>query len=303
MSKSRAWCFTLNNYTEQEEHDVHEFESNYLICGREKGENGTPHLQGYVYFKNARHLGGVRNLLARAHWEIARGSPEQNREYCTKQGDYFESGILPMSQKRKGEVEQDRWKEIWKLAKKGELEEIDADVRIKHYRTLKEINKDFMTKPADLTELDNHWIWGAPGLGKSRSARILYPNAYFKAGNKWWDGYQGEENVIIDDFELDFHVLGHYIKVWADHFSFVAEHKGGASHIRPKRIIITSNYAIESVFAKDQTLVQAILRRFKVCHLTEPLQFEEPNNVIEVEGEVEEEPLDMTVWDMPEFEL
>lgn len=274
--KSRSWCFTLNNYIPEDENVFRELECKYLICGREiSPTTGTKHLQGYVYFKNPRSLQGVREIHPEAHWEKAKGNAEQNREYCTKEGDYFETGLIPMSQKRKGEVEQERWDNAWKKAKSGDIEGIDSDIKFRYYRTCKDIARDYMPKLPDLTELENVWLYGPPGVGKSRSARILYPGAYFKAGNKWWDGYQGEENVIIDDFELDFKCLGHYLKIWADRYSFIAEYKGGSMHIRPKRIIVTSNYSIEEVFAADQTMVGAVKRRFEQRHIQTPLTFEE----------------------------
>lgn len=276
--KSRAWCFTLNNYDEDDENMFRELECKYLVCGREQcPTTGTKHLQGFVYFKNPRSFQGVREIEPQAHWEKAKGTPEQNREYCTKEGNYFETGLIPMSQKRKGEVEQERWDNAWKKAKEGDIEGIDSDIKFRYYRTCKEIARDHMPKVDDLQEMENYWIWGPAGVGKSRSARIRFPGAYFKPGNKWWDGYQGEENVIIDDFELKWgDHLGHFLKIWADRYSFIAEHKGGASHIRPKRIIVTSNYPIESVFAADQMMVEAVLRRFKVEHVVDPLDFTEP---------------------------
>lgn len=84
----RAWCFTLNNWT------VDEFEylktvltegPDKLVIGREVGESGTPHLQGYVRFVNKQTLSGLKKLNARAHWEPAKGTPEQNLKYCTKE--------------------------------------------------------------------------------------------------------------------------------------------------------------------------------------------------------------------------
>mgnify|MGYP000355268781 CR=1 FL=1 len=71
----RGWCFTINNYSDEEERRVHELRCEYLVVGRERGEQETPHLQGFVYFKNARTLRGVRRLVcARGHYELANGA-------------------------------------------------------------------------------------------------------------------------------------------------------------------------------------------------------------------------------------
>ena len=54
------------------------------IIGKEVGESGTPHLQGYIEFKKkCRPLS--LGLTKKIHWEKARGSKEENEEYCSKE--------------------------------------------------------------------------------------------------------------------------------------------------------------------------------------------------------------------------
>ena len=50
------------------------------------------------------------------------------------------------------------------------------DIFVQYYRTIKEIKKNYIDKPDDLTDIDNYWFVGSPGTGKSRSARDLYPD-------------------------------------------------------------------------------------------------------------------------------
>ena len=78
--------------------------SKYVVCGREIGsENGTPHLQGFVYFENKKSLNQVKEIHSTAHWEAMRGTVNQAAEYCQKEGDYFEAGTRPLNQAEKGE--------------------------------------------------------------------------------------------------------------------------------------------------------------------------------------------------------
>lgn len=157
------------------------------------------------------------------------------------------------------------WESAKQLAKRGKLDDVPPDVYIKYYRTLKDIAKDNMSKPEDLETCCGVWIYGPPGVGKSHYARNEFKDAYFKMQNKWWCGYQNEENVILDDF--DSKQLGHHLKIWADKYSFVAETKGYAINIRPKKFVVTSNYKIEDIFNEDAALCEAIKRRFIVIHI------------------------------------
>ena len=86
-SRARGWCFTINNYTELDEHVVSEMAqyAKYVVCGRENGsENGTPHLQGFVYFDTLKSFKQVKEIHSTAHWEAMRGTVDQAAEYCKK---------------------------------------------------------------------------------------------------------------------------------------------------------------------------------------------------------------------------
>ena len=83
-SNTRRWLFTLNNYTEEEEISLQELECSYLVYGREIGKDGTPHLQGFVTFKNTKRFSAMKKVSQRAHWEAAKSSSKINRDYCMK---------------------------------------------------------------------------------------------------------------------------------------------------------------------------------------------------------------------------
>lgn len=265
--QNRRWCFTLNNYTPAEECGVQTWATacgaRYVVYGRERGDNDTPHLQGFVVFRDMKRLTAMKALPggSRMHFEVARGSNEQARDYCKKDGDVWEDGDMPQPS---GKTEQQRWKDAVASAKAGKIDDVPEDIYVRYYRTLKEIRKDHMSKPEDASDVTGVWIWGPAGTGKSHMARARYPGAYLKMQNKWWDGYQDEEYVILDDF--DSKELGHHLKIWMDKYSFLAETKGGAVHIRPKKFVVTTNYEI-SAMGWDFEMQQAIARRCEIVHV------------------------------------
>lgn len=272
MSRERSWCFTLNNYDEEDEKELLEKAETaavkYCVVGREVGESGTPHLQGFIVFANAKTPRAARSFLFanRGHWESKRGTFKQASDYAKKDGDIVcECGVLPLDPKQKGDSERERWDLALEACKRGKFEDVPSDILLRHLGNCMRIQRQFGT--VSLERLDavcGQWFYGAPGTGKSYTARDRYPNAYIKMTNKWWDGYQFEEEVIMDEAELKTEVLGHHLKIWADCYPFQAEIKGGSMMIRPKVFVVTSNYSIAEIFNSDPELVKALERRFHV---------------------------------------
>lgn len=108
MSKAKNWCFTTNNYGSQHvlrlQSLAEEDSTTYLCFGKEVGEQGTPHLQGFVSFKARKSLNQVRQLIPDSHLTVARGTPSQNKIYCSKEGDFTEFGDPPGSSGQRNDL-------------------------------------------------------------------------------------------------------------------------------------------------------------------------------------------------------
>lgn len=107
--QSSNWCFTLNNYTDNdiERISVAAVKDNitYLIYGKEVGESGTPHLQGFVRFSSKKRVGGVKAVIGGdPHVEVAR-NPKAAIEYCKKDGEYKEFGEFLLEQGKRNDIE------------------------------------------------------------------------------------------------------------------------------------------------------------------------------------------------------
>lgn len=97
-TRSRRWIFTINNYSEEEyielKEKLHSNPVEKYIIGKEVGKQGTPHLQGYVYFKDTKTFQTVKAFIGdRAHLEMAKGKPADNFKYCSKDGDFVAHGF------------------------------------------------------------------------------------------------------------------------------------------------------------------------------------------------------------------
>lgn len=124
----------------------------------------------------------------------------------------YEFGDKPVRRNTKTD-----WNEVLDHAKKGEFDKIPADIYYRHYSNTRQIAKDHMKPGPPCEHLRGVWIYGPTGVGKSVYARENYPDAYPKNINKWWDGYQGQPNVIMDDIAPEHAKLATHLKHWADH--------------------------------------------------------------------------------------
>ena len=97
-------------------------------------------------------------------------------------------------------------------------------------------------------------LWGGTGLGKTRDAYIKYwptlPYYVWKPSNgNWWDGYDGEDKIIIDEFRGQMtwsDILG-----LLDRNEYRAPYKGGFVNIQASKFVITSPFPPERWYKDD----------------------------------------------------
>lgn len=96
-TRSRAFTFTINNWTRKDMENMYSIPARYLLFAFEVAPSTkTEHIQGYIYFENARTLPSViKAFKKKAHIEIAKGNLEQNQKYISKSSESFEFGDPP----------------------------------------------------------------------------------------------------------------------------------------------------------------------------------------------------------------
>lgn len=270
QKRSRGWCFTINNYTElgsiidelwtQLTDDVH---CVYCIFGFEEAPStGTPHIQGYAYWQTLKSGKQILVIFdgTKAHIEPAGGTPAQNRIYCVKSGKFKEHGDVPGSgQGKRNDLEDTRVlvKQTGSLRKVIEsgcnYQNVKYAITILPY-----IERIRDWKPQVL------WFWGPTGTGKTKAAFDIFSapeHRYRNNGNmKWWDGYDGQQNVIIDDIRCDSIPFPELLAL-LDRYEYRVEIKGGYRQFLAKRMIITCPFDPATMYWGKDECVRQLLRR------------------------------------------
>lgn len=267
MSQTKRWCFTLNNYVPEDVDRLSKLGGTveYIVFGKEVGDGGTPHLQGFVYLKRRQRLSTAKALIGdRCHLEPARGTNEQAADYCKKDGDFIEIGEVPGGTGTRTDL-----LAVGKAVANGEslaaIAESNPATWIKFHRGIISL-KSVTEKAYEHSDVRGVWLVGSPGVGKSRTARECFPGAFLKSQNKWWCGYEGEAHVILDD--LDGNLQGHSLKIWTDRYACTGETKGGTVNLKHKVFVVTSNSTIEDLWPEGPTAA-ALRRRCDVIFMTQ----------------------------------
>lgn len=274
-SQCKCWCFTLNNYSEDEFsafRDVCERECSYAVIGKEVGENGTPHLQGYFRCKSKYRLSQIKDKFSRrAHFAVARGDAKSNREYCSKSGDVWSigecSGGRPSKSRDELAVEYRRAFEGGSLP---DFEAANPGAALFSGHTLRR-NILAAAEPIERPSIRVRWVWGPPGTGKSRFAHSEFPLGFVKEPRtKWWTGYKLEKEVIIDDFGKNGIDINHLLR-WFDRYRCLVETKGDMVALYADNFIVTSNFPPSEIYhddnGNDHPQLPALLRRMEVIYM------------------------------------
>lgn len=270
---SKSYVFTINNYTEECVAAVKAVPCVRIICGKEVGECGTPHLQGAIVFAKAMRMKAASQILGgRASMKVMKGR-WADQTYCAKDGD-----LLRMEDNSQQGARTDlaRCKRlIDEGADELTLCEQEFGTMSRHsaflmrYRDLKRRKTVFRK---EMTQMK--WYWGKTGVGKSHKVYENYDPATTYvlevADNGWWDGYDGEPIVIINEFrgQIEYAQLLDLTDKWPKK---VKRRNQEPTPFMAKEIRITSCMPPEDVYHRQvekKDSIDQLLRRCEVIHLT-----------------------------------
>lgn len=215
----------------------------YIIFQQEKCPNtGRLHWQGYAEFVGKKTYKQAGNVLGdtKMHFDKRKGSQEQAIAYCSK----LESRIcepvtygIPARAGKRSDLEA-VWAEIKQKRPLEELVENFPVQFIKYQRGLNYVRDVIQEERKVKTTVII--LWGHPDGGKTWDAMHAFGESCYKKPNgQWWDRYDQQENVILDDYDgyINFREFLQLCDAYPHQIPF----KGGFKKFNSKRIIITAN--------------------------------------------------------------
>jgi len=291
----RNWVFTCPR-EENEEHPFKDIDKvkNLATCWVINPEIGSTttgylHWQGYIVYKNTAVWSAVKKILKReAHVEVRKGTHQQAIDYCSK----IETKDPTRQTLIYGDLDWGREKTKKETKNKlssavsflqshpnrksaiAELLSQDAVTYVLHWRGLEQLQKVLTNKPRDRNVDPTVLVFqGMAGSGKTRWVWDNFPNDVYQLSrgngkNIWWDNYNGEQIVLIDDY-YGWIPLDQLLKI-IDRYPHKIEYKGGMKELQSTVFIFTSNknwedwYPIhfnDQLTGKRTELFQAFRRR------------------------------------------
>lgn len=275
---ARAWCFTLNNpvmddSTSLETLAVEETRVKTILYGRETGESGTPHFQGIIILTVPTRMAWLRQRfidfgISSVHWSKCRNRPAAIK-YCKKDGDWELLGEQLNSRQGRRTDLQDACTSLLESRNLLLFKEEYPEIYVKYHKGFEKLLHDDCLGnriPPDIT-----WIYGPTGTGKTRYVfdRESLDHLWLASVDlKWFDGYNGQPAVLIDDFRgnfCSFHSLLRYL----DRYPMRVPVKGGFVVWKPERIYITSSKHPSAIYNVDEDVNQLLRRITRIRYTGE----------------------------------
>lgn len=245
MPNAKHWCFTVFNNLD----DLSRFKHPhvvYVIIGREICPNTQRlHGQGYLQFTGKKRLTWIKKHIdAGAHWENCRGSDADNYTYCNKDGNL----LLEHGEREKITRQGKRtdYAAAMEAIRSGrtmlEVAHDHAAVWFPYQRAVQEYARLVSCVEAKKRAMPTIWVFFSEesGTGKTTCAEAMFPGAYWKDNGKWWDGYDGHETVVFDEWRSD--IKFRQLLKLLDTSPMTVEVKGGVVPLKATTFVFTTNF-------------------------------------------------------------
>lgn len=270
---SRHWCFTSYNtdlFTSVEATNYFKnwqnLRINYLVYQLEQcPTTQREHIQGYVEFSVPCRIPHAKGQLRdpQAHLERRKGTRQQAIDYCKKDETRRQGPWEYGNPRNRQGARNDLYGACELLKSTHNLKDIcdeTPELFVKYHKGFKELLNVYSSVRNWKTRVII--LWGPPGTGKTRYCYRFDPKAYFlqrgNGNNLWFDGYHGEDTVIIDDF---YNTIKYDTMLrLCDRYPCRVETKGGTLQFVARYMFITTNLHPSKIY-EDITERDAFWRR------------------------------------------
>ncbi len=264
FNQARNWCFTDFDMIEFEKiYEEYNDIVRYIGWGLEKcPKTGKMHQQGWVQFVNKKRIGGVKKIMGskKIHLEACRGSEIENEKYCAKDNNFKFLGRFKVQGQRS---------DLESIKKALDAGENLMYVAENHFGDFIRYHKGFQAykkmvdkkRTKKFRDIQVTFVTGPTGTNKTRNAVESNPDAYMIQGAnlKWFDGYDMEKTLIIDEYNNDIGITG--LLNLLDGYQLRLETKGSHTYANWNKVVITTNLKKEEIHAQAKEAHIAALGR------------------------------------------
>jgi len=227
--RSRKWLLTINNPVESGY--THDFIKSQLkniknldyfcMCDEIGNKSNVYHTHLFLYRQDAMRFNQIKKLFTTAHIDYCRGTAQENRDYCLKQGKYAgtqkeetnlkdtfeESGDMPLE--RQGQ--RNDLIDLYDMIKSGLTNFDILESNPQYMMNLDKIDSCRQVVNAEMyrttfRKMHVEYYCGKTGRGKTRSVmeKWGYENVYRVTDYSHpFDNYQGQPVVVFEEFHSD----------------------------------------------------------------------------------------------------
>lgn len=271
--RSRNWCFTSFNIKDltpvwNEYNDI----IRYLCYGYETcPTTNKKHIQGWIQFYTQKDIGKVQRILGlgKIHLEKCKGNEYDNDKYCKKSNNFKHHGEFKFQGERT-----DLENVYKKIVRENQTRE---NIIMENFETYCRYRKGILDA-IEVAEKNNRkqfrkveveWVWGDTDHGKTRYG---FENTDFLikgAELKWWDGYNGESSICIDEYDSDIPITR--MLNLLDGYPLRLPIKGSFTYANWTKVIVTSNLSPDEIHPNAKECHKKALKR-RISKITEMSQ-------------------------------
>lgn len=261
MSVGRRWVFTINNYSEATCERIRAWaqldECLGISAGLEVGAQGTPHIQGYLIVgKSTRRTYFYKKFAdGEKFWlDIPKGTWEENAKYTQKDQNVLVCKVPPETHQG-NRTDLESFRDTLKRKpnqSSSELAETHLEQLAKFPRLRNELRAAYLKdQTREFRHVEVHVRYGEAGTGKTRKPYEEGAYVFDDYEHGWWDGYDGESVVLLDDFYGG--IKWSFFLRLLDGYQLRLKIKGGFTYANWKTMYITSNKHPSEWYAKGMT--------------------------------------------------